>query len=106
LREGGGGLADFRSEGARNNEEVRRLIPAVALAALLGGGCSDRGEVAVTAGPPKPSASGRMHWSGILPLLLLGAIAFGAFVAVIKGNDVGVRNALGNMSAPWVVNRN
>jgi hypothetical protein len=34
-----------------------RLIPAVALAALLGGGCSDSDEVALTAGPPKPSAS-------------------------------------------------
>jgi hypothetical protein len=44
-----------------------------------------------------------MHWGRVLLLLLLGAIAFGAFVAVIKGDDVGVRNALGNMSAPWVV---
>jgi hypothetical protein len=32
-------------------------ILAVALVALLSGGCSDSGEVAVTAGPPKPSAS-------------------------------------------------
>jgi hypothetical protein len=36
---------------------MRRLIPALALAALLGGGCSDSGEVALTAGPPKRSAS-------------------------------------------------
>lgn len=36
-------------------------------------------------------------------LLVLAAIAFGALVAVIKGQDVGVRNALGNTSAPWVV---
>jgi hypothetical protein len=36
---------------------VRRLVLAVALVALLSGGCSDSGEVAVTAGPPKPSAS-------------------------------------------------
>jgi hypothetical protein len=39
----------------------------------------------------------------LLALLLLAAIAFGALVAVIKGQDVGTRNALGNMSAPWVV---
>jgi hypothetical protein len=38
-----------------------------------------------------------------LGLLLLAAIAFGAMVAVVKGQDVGVRNALGNASAPWVV---
>ena len=40
-----------------------RLIPVVALAALLGGGCSDGGEVALTAGPPKPSASGLVQAS-------------------------------------------
>jgi hypothetical protein len=40
-----------------------RLIPAVALAALLGGGCSDSGEVALTAGPPTPSASGLVQAS-------------------------------------------
>jgi uncharacterized protein DUF6518 len=39
----------------------------------------------------------------VLSLLLLAAIAFGVVVAVIKGQDVGVRNALGNTSAPWVV---
>jgi hypothetical protein len=36
---------------------VRTLILALALGALLSGGCSDIGEVAVTAGPPRPSAS-------------------------------------------------
>ena len=36
---------------------MRIQILAVALVALLSGGCSDSGEVAVTAGPPKPSAS-------------------------------------------------
>jgi len=36
---------------------VRTLILALALGALLSGGCSDSGEVAVTAGPPRPSAS-------------------------------------------------
>ena len=35
--------------------------------------------------------------------LLLGALLFGVLVAVIKGQDVGVRDALGNVSAPWVV---
>jgi hypothetical protein len=49
--------ADFRSDGGRKNEEVRTLVLAVALVALVSGGCSDSGEVAVTAGPPKPSAS-------------------------------------------------
>jgi hypothetical protein len=35
--------------------------------------------------------------------LLLAGIAFGVLVAVIKGQDAGVRNALGNTSAPWVL---
>jgi hypothetical protein len=35
--------------------------------------------------------------------LLVGALAFGVAVAAIKGQDVGVRDALGNTSAPWVV---
>jgi hypothetical protein len=39
----------------------------------------------------------------LLLLLLVAAIAFGALVALIKGQDVGVRNALGNTSAPWIV---
>ena len=34
---------------------------------------------------------------------LVGAVAFGVAVAVIKGQDTGVRDALGNLSAPWVV---
>jgi hypothetical protein len=53
----------------------------------------------------RPGGSvGIVHRGGrVLLLLLLGAIAFGAFVAAIKGDDVGVRNALGNVSAPWVV---
>ena len=36
---------------------MRTLILALALGAVLSGGCSDSGEVAVTAGPPRPSAS-------------------------------------------------
>jgi hypothetical protein len=35
--------------------------------------------------------------------LLLFGIAFGVLVAAIKGQDVGVRNALGNTSAAWVL---
>jgi hypothetical protein len=34
---------------------------------------------------------------------VLGAIAFGVVVAVVKGQDSGVRDALGNLSAPWVL---
>jgi hypothetical protein len=36
------------------------------------------------------------------PLLLAG-LDFGLLVAVIKGQDPGVRDALGNTSAPWVL---
>ena len=35
--------------------------------------------------------------------LAVAALAFGATIAAIKGQDVGVRDALGNMSAPWVL---
>jgi hypothetical protein len=38
-----------------------------------------------------------------LTLLLLGSVAFGVIMAVIKGQDVGIRDALGNLSAPWIV---
>jgi hypothetical protein len=38
-----------------------------------------------------------------LARILAAAIAFGVLVAVIKGQDTGVRNALGNTSAPWAV---
>jgi hypothetical protein len=38
-----------------------------------------------------------------LGLLLLAGIAFGVLVAVVEGRDTGVRDALGNTSAPWVV---
>src|SRR4051812_30919620 len=40
----------------------------------------------------------------IRPLWLLAlAVAFGVVMAVIKGQDSGARDAIGNMSAPWVV---
>src|SRR3954451_8426638 len=35
--------------------------------------------------------------------LAFAALAFGATIAAIKGQDVGFRDALGNMSAPWVL---
>src|SRR5919204_248091 len=35
--------------------------------------------------------------------LLVAGLVFGALVAVMKGQDVDARNALGNTSAPWVV---
>jgi hypothetical protein len=38
-----------------------------------------------------------------LTKLLLVAVAFGVIVAVIKGQDSGARDALGNTSAVWVV---
>jgi hypothetical protein len=38
-----------------------------------------------------------------LTLLLLGSVAFGVIMAVIKGQNAGVRDAVGNLSAPWVV---
>jgi hypothetical protein len=38
-----------------------------------------------------------------LVALVLAGVAFGVLVAVIKGQDTGVRDALGNTSAPWVV---
>jgi hypothetical protein len=41
--------------------------------------------------------------AGKLTVLLLGSVAFGAIMAAIKGQDVGVRDALGNLSAPWIV---
>jgi hypothetical protein len=35
--------------------------------------------------------------------LLLAGFAFGLVMAAIKGQDAGVRDAMGNMSAPWVL---
>jgi Family of unknown function (DUF6518) len=44
-----------------------------------------------------------MSRSRKVTVLLLAAAAFGVLVAVIKGQDTGVRDALGNTSAPWIV---
>jgi hypothetical protein len=38
-----------------------------------------------------------------LALLLLAALAFGAAMAAVKGQATGARDAIGNLSAPWVV---
>jgi Family of unknown function (DUF6518) len=35
--------------------------------------------------------------------LLVAAVVFGVLMAVVKGQDTGVRDALGNTSAPWVL---
>src|SRR5262249_3463664 len=47
-------------------------------------------------------ASERAPWR-TLAVTLVAAAAFGVVMAVIKGNDTGVRDAIGNASAPWVV---
>lgn len=38
-----------------------------------------------------------------LAALVVGGLVFGVVMAVVKGQDAGVRDALGNMSAPWVI---
>jgi hypothetical protein len=38
-----------------------------------------------------------------LAVALAAAAAFGVVMAVVKGQDTGVRDAIGNASAPWVV---
>jgi Family of unknown function (DUF6518) len=32
-----------------------------------------------------------------------GALAFGALVSIVKGNGAGLRDAIGNVSAPWLM---
>ena len=36
-------------------------------------------------------------------VLLMVAVAFGACASVLKGNGAGVRDGIGNLSAPWVI---
>jgi hypothetical protein len=38
-----------------------------------------------------------------IAVYVLSAAAFGVVVAVVKGQDTGVRDVIGNLSAPWVV---
>jgi len=47
-------------------------------------------------------SSERAPWR-TLAVTLAAAAAFGVVMAVIKGQDAGVRDAIGNASAPWVV---
>ena len=35
--------------------------------------------------------------------VVVGALAFGALVSVVKGNGSGLRDAIGNTSAPWLI---
>jgi hypothetical protein len=36
-------------------------------------------------------------------LVILAAVVFGAVMSVVKGNGAGVRDGVGNLSAPWVI---
>jgi hypothetical protein len=36
-------------------------------------------------------------------LIVLAATAFGVAMSVLKGNDVGIRDDIGNLSAPWLL---
>jgi hypothetical protein len=40
---------------------------------------------------------------GRVALLVMAAAAFGALESIVKGNDAGVREGIGNLSAPWVI---
>jgi Family of unknown function (DUF6518) len=35
--------------------------------------------------------------------VMIGAVAFGVIAAILKGNDAGVRDSIGNISAPWLL---
>ena len=45
--------------------------------------------------------NGQNPWRSVA--LLSGAVAFGVSVSVLKGNTVGPREGLGNISAPWLI---
>jgi hypothetical protein len=38
-----------------------------------------------------------------LPLIIVAAATFGAAMSLLKGNDAGIRDDLGNLSAPWLL---
>ena len=40
---------------------------------------------------------------GRVMVLVMAAAAFGALESVLKGNGAGVRDGIGNLSAPWVI---
>ena len=52
---------------------------------------------------PAPRPLAALTGSRELAALLVGGFAFGLAMAAIKGQDPGVRDAVGNMSAPWVL---
>jgi hypothetical protein len=45
----------------------------------------------------------RQRTAPALLLVVLAAAAFGAAMSVLKGNDVGIRDDIGNLSAPWLL---
>lgn len=45
----------------------------------------------------------RGRGAGRVVLLVMAAVAFGALESVVKGNGAGVRDGVGNLSAPWVI---
>jgi hypothetical protein len=46
-------------------------------------------------------AAGLTPWRKVA-FVVLGGLVFGAAMAVVKGQDTGVRDVVGNLSAPWV----
>jgi hypothetical protein len=54
-----------------------------------------------SADPPVPRAATRA--STRLALALASAVAFGVAMSVFKGNGAGVRDEIGNLSAPWLL---
>jgi hypothetical protein len=45
----------------------------------------------------------RGRGAGRIVLLVIAAAAFGALESIVKGNGAGVRDGIGNLSAPWVI---
>ena len=62
-----------------------------------------RGRRSARGGVAAPRPRGPLEGARGLPALLVCGFAFGLLMAVIKGQDAGVRDAVGNMSAPWVL---
>ncbi len=46
---------------------------------------------------------GRRRTARRVLLVLLAAATFGAVMSVLKGNDAGIRDDIGNLSAPWLL---
>lgn len=45
----------------------------------------------------------RGRGAGRIVLLVMAAAAFGALESIVKGNGAGIRDGIGNLSAPWVI---